>query len=130
MAMDVPKPALEVPPEGLRADDRVLHEALARETPEGWARRGMIGLVIVAGVFNVMAVPLMRLAGSHPFGGRVAMFFGPMLGGVLAGEIGAMACWLVWGEGRFWRRLAVHWGLSLVIVMCLTCGWLLATIDV
>jgi hypothetical protein len=35
--------------------------------------------------------------------------------GVLPGQIGALASWLVWGQGRFLRRLAIHWASALAL---------------
>jgi hypothetical protein len=91
-----------------------------------WARRGMIRLALAAAVFNALAASLMGLAENISGGDRGAMlFFGPLIVGVLCGEVGAMACWLVWGEGSFLRRLAVHWGIGLAISLCLLCGFLL-----
>jgi hypothetical protein len=102
------------------------------------ARTGMLGLVIVACVFNLLALPVVRgIESRGPFYASTGIHSNilmlvvmPVIVGVLAGEIGAMACWLVWAEGLFWQRLVVHWAAGLVMVACVLCGWLVATLDI
>jgi len=88
--------------------------------PEICARRGLIGLVIAAGIFNVMAMPVNRL--SRESGDWVIRLVAPLIFGVLLGQVGAMACWLVWAEGSFPRRLAAHWSIALALVLSLLGG--------
>jgi hypothetical protein len=97
------------------------------------ARRGMWGLVIAAATFNGLAYPLIRIVvatvvfNSRGLGGGVAMWLlVPLASAVLAGEMVALACWLVWSGGSFLRRLAVHWAIGAALLMTLICGILLA----
>jgi hypothetical protein len=53
----------------------------------------------------------------------------PIVMGILPGEVGALAGWLVWGQGPFLRRLAVHWSIGLALLGCLLIGILAATAD-
>lgn len=118
-----------------QANHRALLKALAWETPRGQVRRGMLGLVIAAAAFNAFAAPIVEMverpyiASTGPGTVGVMLFWMPLMIGVLCGEVGAMACWLVWAEGRFWRRLVIHWAVGLVLGLCLLCGWLLTMID-
>jgi hypothetical protein len=72
-----------------------------------------VALVAAAGVFNVLAVPIVHAATRNP---GAALLFGPIVVGVLAGEFGAMALWFVWSAGPFLRRLAMHWGVGLLLL--------------
>jgi len=98
----------EVKVSGSQASESVFGES---------ARGGLVALAVAAGVFNVLAVPILRgVTGDR----GAALLFGPIVVGVLAGEFGAMALWFVWGEGPFLRRLAMHWGVGLLLL----CGFM------
>jgi hypothetical protein len=90
------------------------------------ARAGLIGLAIAAGVFNLLAFPLVRASAMDR---GAILFLGPLMFGVLSGELAAMAQWLVWGEGTFLRRLAVHWAVGMALLGCLLLGGLAAMAD-
>jgi hypothetical protein len=81
-------------------------------------RGGLVALVTVAGLFNVLVIPLLE-ASSGPL---TAFVFAPVFYGVMLGQVGALALWLVWGEGPFLRRLALHWCVGLLLASCLMVG--------
>jgi hypothetical protein len=94
----------------------------AGESVDGeWAGAGLVALALAAGVFNCLAMPILRGASGDSGSG---LFFGPIVVGVLLGQFGAMALWLVWGEGPFLRRLALHW----VVGLLLLCGFFLGLV--
>ncbi|HEY2415800.1 MAG TPA: hypothetical protein VGI40_26405 [Pirellulaceae bacterium] len=86
-------------------------DVLARQGPEMCARRGMLALVIAAGIFNVAALPVIWLIEDSD----AIMFIASPTLGVLLAEAGALASWLVWGEGPFLKRLAVHWAIGVIL---------------
>jgi hypothetical protein len=108
----------------------------AWQTPGTCARRWMLGLVIAAAVFNFLALAIIEVVErqfaprSGPGSADVILFLMPAITGVLCGELGAMAYWLVWGEGPFLKRLAAHWAVGLALVSALVCGFGMWKIDV
>jgi hypothetical protein len=58
------------------------------------------------------------------------LFFAPLVIGCFVGQIGAMALWLVWGDGPFLRRLAIHWAVGVALIASALFGLALATADV
>jgi hypothetical protein len=59
----------------------------------------------------------------------VMMLLVPLVIGGLLGQIGAIAWWLVWGDGSFLWRLAIHWGISLALIVCALIGFALESAD-
>lgn len=88
--------------------------------------RPLFELFLVAALFNLLALPALRALD----GGTLAHFWAAVLAGALAGEVGALALWLVWGEGSFLRRLATHCCIGSVLWMCFLAGFAIATTDV
>jgi hypothetical protein len=113
--MDVPKYIAEKPIPA--AESQAAAEAAGSQEREplfgNSAGGGLTALAVAAGVFNVLAIPILRGASRDPGAG---LFFGPIVVGVLLGEIGGMTLWLVWGDGAFLRRLAMHWGVGLLLL--------------
>src|SRR4051794_6490146 len=68
------------------------------------SRLGFFLLIPPAAVFDLLALPI--LASNHDPEMRL---IAPIVVGILIGQIGAGASWLVWSDGRFSRRLAIHW---------------------
>jgi hypothetical protein len=91
-------------------------------SPVDSRRRGMIALAIAAGIFNGLSFPLMRALADARSDRTGMLFVAPIVIGILLGEMGAMASWLVWGEGSFLRRLAAHWSVGLALVLALLGG--------
>src|SRR5262245_41135031 len=91
-------------------------DGVPRQLPEVWVHRLLIGLAVAAFVFNVAGPPLMRLARlKQGMYDDWIILIAPPIVGVVLGEIGAMACWLVWGPGSFLKRLAVHWAIGVAL---------------
>jgi len=85
-----------------------------------------VALWIVAALFNLLAIPLARAMGDDP---PIIFLWAGMLIGILPGQVGALALWVVWGDGSFLRRLAIHWGVGSVLWLCLMTGLVLAMSD-
>lgn len=126
MTMDVP----EFISERQRSSETAVEPLKTTGEPFS-VRQGMVGLAIAAAVFNALTPPVIRMLEATSRG-ELGLFllFMPVFVGVLCGEVGAMACWLVWAPGTFLRRLAVHWGLALGMGLCLFGGVLLASADI
>jgi hypothetical protein len=90
----------------------------------------MLGLAVAAFVFNVAGPPLMRLAredqGAYD---DLMLLLAPPIIGVVLGEIGAMACWLVWWEGPFLKRLAMHWLIAAALAISLAVGMVIFLVE-
>jgi hypothetical protein len=123
--MQIELPQDEVPSQAVVA---TLPGFPARQRPDACARRGMVRLVIAAAVFNGLAYPLIQIMVGTQIRGVyvVSLALMSLVTGVLMGEVAAMACWLVWSDGSFLRRLAVHWGIGCVLFTTLIFGSLLS----
>jgi hypothetical protein len=79
------------------------------------ANRGLIIAAILTSAFNVVAFRIVlvcvgpRLPWSAMVTGIVFTILVGAIWGVFLGQLCAAAIWLVWGEGPFLRRLAIHW---------------------
>jgi hypothetical protein len=105
--------------------------APARPKPDTLLRQGMLGLVVIAAIFNALTpIAIQLIEANGPWEQALMLLFMPVVVGVFCGEIGAMACWLVWGEGPFLRRLLIHWSLALGMGLCLVGGVLLVSGDI
>ena len=86
----------------------------------------LVGLCFAAGLFNALAIPLARGTGGSPLG---LLLVSSALG-IITGQVGALALWLVWGEEPFLRRLAIHWGVFSLLLLCLLVGTAIALADI
>ena len=86
----------------------------------------LVGLCFAAGVFNAVAIPLARGMDGSPLG----FFLTSCAVGIITGQIDALALWLVWGEGPFLLRLAIHWGVFDILLLCLLAGTAVALADI
>jgi hypothetical protein len=87
---------------------------------------GLIGLVVVAGAIDVLVCPLIRACARD---GAVALIIVPLAFGIICGQVGALALWLVWGEGPFLRRLLIHWIAAASLAIALSLGLALTIAD-
>jgi hypothetical protein len=94
---------------------------------EGSAFGGLGPLIACAAIFNLLALPLTR--GLFELGPRLIMILAPIIPGILAGQIGVLALWLVWGRGSFVRRLAMHWLIMLGLFLTFAIGLVIATAE-
>src|SRR5205814_636686 len=86
-------------------------------TPSESSRLAFIGLVAAAAFFDFLIVPV--LSGlSGPEGAVVVSF----IVGVSAGQLAALACWLVCSDGSFLHRLVVHWSTGGILLLCFSAG--------
>ncbi len=92
----------------------------------GTSTRRFKPLLIAAGSFNLLAIPVLRAAENDS---GAMLFFAPIVIGYFVGQIGAMALWLVWGDGPFLWRLAIHWAIGLALIASALVGLALATAD-
>jgi hypothetical protein len=90
------------------------------------SRAGLLTLAFAVAVFNVLLFPLGR-ACSGDMG--ITMFVEAIGMAVLPGEVGALALWLVWGDGPFLPRLAIHWAVALGLLASLFVGVVAATAE-
>jgi hypothetical protein len=88
-------------------------------------RGALIGLVVAAGVIDFLFFPLARASGGR-FSGVI--FFGAIYVGFVFGQVMALAAWLVWNEGPFLRRLAIHWGIAFGLAAAFFCGLIAALV--
>src|SRR5689334_4629634 len=124
MSRELPKD--EVPSQPV---DLAMPKVRSGQGPGTSVRRWMLGLVIAAAVFNFLAPAIIEVVerqfapSSGPGSAEVMLFLMPAMIGVLCGELGALAYWLVWGEGPFLKRLAAHWAAALALGSTLLCGF-------
>jgi hypothetical protein len=92
------------------------------------SRGAMIGLVVAAGVIDFLIFPLVRVCEDAP-GMMAIMLVMPLVFGFIPGQFGAMAVWLIWGQGPFLRRLIVHWGVVMGLGAAFLLGLAAASMD-
>jgi hypothetical protein len=83
------------------------------------ANRGLIIAAILTSAFNVVAFRIvlvcLGLRWSDMVTGIVFTILEGAILGVSLGQLCAAAIWLVWGEGPFLSRLAIHWLVGLAM---------------
>jgi hypothetical protein len=97
-------------------------EDILRQSPAAT----LAGLCFAAGLFNIVVIPASRAVGES----AVGLWWMSMSVGIVAGQVGAMALWLVWGEGTFLQRLGIHWGVFGLLLLCFLVGTAIALADV
>lgn len=89
--------------------------------PAGWPH--WLPLLIVAAVFGVAdfaVAPLMKQFSARDVG--ALLVFACL--GMIPAQFAILSIALVFGEGKFWVRLAAHWCLSLLLGLCWAGGFL------
>jgi hypothetical protein len=99
--------------EAARAGENPFAES-PKETPAVW-----LWIVGAAAAFNFLSPLIFSAADTN-----ANLLLVPVSIGVLLGEIGALAGWLVWSNGPFLRRLAIHWAVAVGLAGCLAVGFI------
>src|SRR5688572_12944327 len=76
-------------------------------------------LVVGLAIVNVLAAPILR---GMDGGNDAMLIVAPAVIGILIGQVGAMACCLVFFPGPFVRRLLIHWGVTIVLSVAFVVG--------
>lgn len=102
-----------------RSYGRPLAEPPVMQSAVDSSHLGFIALAAGAGLFDFLATPILDRGDDGP-----AILL--IIAGILLGQLGAMTFWLVWSEGTFIRRLAIHWGVAVALVACVLVGMIIA----
>ena len=79
-------------------------------------------ITVAGGVaFNLFAMPLLTASDRNDILIAFPLIIGPILS-----QFGLLTLWLVWSEGSFLKRLAIHW----MCVIALWIGWALGALTI